>query len=507
MKIALLTGRLAYKKVREIADEISKKYPSLELHVVQLPIDVAAMISERYLLSILPDLRDKLREIDLIVVPGYTHGDMTIVATALGKPVVKGPKHAHDIPLFIEMLMKGMEFSPVKPADEVILVSKSTTSQRTLESLKQEARRDHYFTIGNVPISSHYPTILLEVYPAVVKHVEDIAKAVEIADMISIGIPVHEDPRDYIDLIRSIKERFHKPIGIDVYSIDNIGTVAEHVDFVNGVRVDEINRVIAERDKLKDKGIIVVDDKLEPGQVKAVISKLRESGLYRVIFDPVMKPPIIGAMSSLLRIHEIRKTIPDTPLLMGVGNVTEMVDVDSLGVNALLAFIGVELGVEVYMTTETSPKARGSTLELRRALDMGVLARKYNTVPKDLGISLLCLKDKRRVHSDYTRAPEHVTASRKWNYGVDPRGFFKIYVDHSSRNIILQHFKYDENTPDLEIVGDDPQSLLREVIERGLAMSPDHFFYLGYELAKAEIALRLGKNYAQDSRLFECEYT
>jgi hypothetical protein len=46
----------------------------------------------------------------------------------------------------------------------------------------------------------------------------------------------------------------------------------------------------------------------------------------------------------------------------------------------------------------------------------------------------------------------------------------------------------------------DPFRLIREVL-RQQAITPDHAFYLGYEMAKAVIALSLGKNYVQDEPL------
>lgn len=506
MRIVLLTGRLASRKIREIASEIMKKHTSLELDVIELPIDVAALISDKYLLSILPRIGEKLAGADLIIVPGYSQGDMSIVANAIGKPVIKGPKHLHDIPLFIEMILKGVEFSPLRPADDVLYEIRSTISRRVLESLRDKARNDNYFTIGDVPISRHYPIVILELYPRSIVDIAEVKRSIEYADLVSIGVSINEDPRDYIELVKLVKDGYRKPVGIDVYDIDQALLIAEYVDMINGVKLDELDRVFAYKERLRYKGIVIVDDKLDPNDIKNIVLKLREDGFKKIIVDPVLKPPLTGLIHSLLRIHRFKSIAPDIPVLIGAGNVTEMADVDSIGLNAMLAFIGVELGVEVFLTTEASPKTKGSTFELRRALDMALIAKEYSCTPKDLGIHLLCLKDKRKITQSYPRSSMRVLASNVWRYGVDPRGFFKIFVDHSSKKIILQHYEYGKTEPVIEIIGDDPGSILKEVIERGLASSPDHFFYLGYELAKAEIALILGKNYIQEARLFEFEY-
>jgi dihydropteroate synthase len=51
-------------------------------------------------------------------------------------------------------------------------------------------------------------------------------------------------------------------------------------------------------------------------------------------------------------------------------------------------------------------------------------------------------------------------------------------------------------------VGTEPSAIFREILERKLASSPEHFYYLGKELWKAKTALKLGKDYIQDEELF-----
>ena len=63
--------------------------------------------------------------------------------------------------------------------------------------------------------------------------------------------------------------------------------------------------------------------------------------------------------------------------------------------NALLAGMAKEIGASIIFTSEHSDKTRGSIREMRTATEMMALAadRPY---PKDLGIDLLILKEKRR---------------------------------------------------------------------------------------------------------------
>lgn len=53
----------------------------------------------------------------------------------------------------------------------------------------------------------------------------------------------------------------------------------------------------------------------------------------------------------------------------------------------------------------------------------------------------------------------------------------------------------------MTVVGDDAKSISDTVVENKLISRLDHAAYLGRELKKAEIALKLGKNYVQDSEL------
>lgn len=83
-----MTGRLAGEAIRKIVSGINVS--GIELVVVELPIPVAAMMSDTYLEKELPRHMDVLGNVDLVIVPGYTSGDLTRISELIGKPVVKG---------------------------------------------------------------------------------------------------------------------------------------------------------------------------------------------------------------------------------------------------------------------------------------------------------------------------------------------------------------------------------------------------------------------------------
>jgi dihydropteroate synthase-like protein len=137
------------------------------------------------------------------------------------------------------------------------------------------------------------------------------------------------------------------------------------------------------------------------------------------------------------------------------------------------------------------------------------LAKKRNSVPKDLGLDLLILKDKRLRQEPYNRKIEsntHVVyATQQPEYSVlDEKGLFKIAVDHVNRTIIALHLKDNQQEkPNVVIKSETAEKIYSKIEEMGLITRLDHAAYLGRELAKAEIALATGKEYVQDNPLFK----
>ncbi|MCY0868159.1 MAG: dihydropteroate synthase-like protein [Desulfurococcus sp.] len=513
MKIALITGRLAGSEVRRLAAELSR--PGLEIVVVELPIPVAAMMTSSYLEKELPRHLEELKDVDLIIVPGFTSGDLTRVSEIMGKPVVKGVRYLHDIPLMIDAVARGVELSRVEPADELIAAQRAERDLAILEELKKEASRNYYFTIGvegKVYVSPLYPIILHEVYVPRESRVEDVVRsAVKAsgsgADVIVLGFPLHYNPRGLRELVDSVRESTGRPVGVD--SPDTLvlkEALDAGVDLLMSFTLSRL-REFMDIDGLKDKAVVLIPGEEAQGQevldsLAHTYSTAVEHGFSKIILDPILDIPLAGLTRSLERYVKAREMFPKTPLLMGAGNITEMIDADSVGVNALIASMGVEIGVEVYLTTEASVKTRGSTRELRRALDMCLIARREKRPPKDLSINLLVLKDKRRKTTPLQLQGIVVEAGERLGFKADPKGFFRIHVDHDSSRIVVEHYKPGEAAPDYTIIGVDPKAILAEITRMQLASLPDHFFYLGYELSKASIALRIGKEYVQDEDLF-----
>jgi len=97
-------------------------------------------------------------------------------------------------------------------------------------------------------------------------------------------------------------------------------------------------------------------------------------------------------------------------------------------------------------------------------------------------------------------------------FAEDPAGFFYIYLDGARRNIAVEHYESVLKQADGKrrtvsgkisrvFKGANAETLYRTIIGNGLVTLPDHAAYLGYELGKAETALKNNVKYVQDKPL------
>jgi dihydropteroate synthase-like protein len=159
------------------------------------------------------------------------------------------------------------------------------------------------------------------------------------------------------------------------------------------------------------------------------------------------------------------------------------------------------------LATEKSDKAKGSVGEEATAAKMMFLAKKRGSVPKDLGMDLLLFKDKRNREERYDKTLEQkapvVYAEKRCAAELDPSGAFRILLDRVTGDIVAAHYVDQEmEKPDKIIKGKTADAIYKKIVDLGLAPQPLHLAYLGSEVAKAEIALRTGKEYIQDAAMF-----
>ncbi len=199
------------------------------------------------------------------------------------------------------------------------------------------------------------------------------------------------------------------------------------------------------------------------------------------IADPILDPIHFGFADSLERYVQLRRARPDVEIMMGTGNLTELTEADSQGVTAVMMGICSELTIRNVLIVQDSPHTCRTVQEHDAARRLMYRAREDESLPKGLGGDLLSLHELRPYAYDADEIQKNAAAVRDAN--------FRIETSEEGIHIYNR---------DGHHVAADPFDLFDK-----LSVEDDgaHAFYLGYELAKAEIARALGKRYAQDNPL------
>jgi dihydropteroate synthase len=222
-----------------------------------------------------------------------------------------------------------------------------------------------------------------------------------------------------------------------------------------------------------------------PGDLESLIAAAEraEGEGIAAILDPVLDPIHMGFTASLERYAALRRRLPGAEMLMGTGNLTELTDADSAGVTALLLGICSELGIRHVLTVQVSPHTRRTVAEHDVARRLMFAARRDGALPRLYTEALLQVHDRR---------PHPLTEAEIAEARAEVRdGNFRIHVTERAIHVFNNA---------LHLEGREALALW-EGLGAAVAGDAAHAFYLGAELAKAEIALRLGKRYVQDQGL------
>lgn len=477
MKVLAITGRLAQDLVRACAKEAD---------VLVLDVDVAAFITPEMLQSAAPI------GYDLIIIPGAITADFSTAQAALGTKIRLGPKHAADLGFVLRQL-GDVKLSTSIPACVLLESRMRKDALSTIETLEAEA--EPAMTIKGVKIGgSSRMKVLAEVVDATRMDEAALTRKISYylgqgADMIDLGVSLDASPEQVAFAVKTAKKVTDLPVSIDTVQPELIMSgVRAGADLVLSLNGDNIPFVGEAVSRSRVPAIVIPG----PGHTSLVenIEAAKSFGI-KVIADPVLNPPLSGMAVSIKGYNDFRRVHSNLPLFFGVGNVTELLDADSQGSNALLAALGAELGASILFTPEYSPKARGSVGELRTASEMMVLARHRHSPPKDLGIDLLVLKEKKHRPEEKITEP-YTPARADHGYAMDPAGSFKIHI--ADEKIVASH-------PTMDVAGTSARDVLNTLIDFGLVTRLDHAGYLGRELEKAEMALRLKRSYSQDEPL------
>jgi dihydropteroate synthase-like protein len=426
-----VTGKLAAPALRATLEAMA---PGFEYEVLVMRITVAALMTTPWIAKHLPAADG----VERIVIPGLCEGDVRVVEDRAGVRVEKGPPDLRDLP----------------------------------EYLGQAARREEYggydirifAEINNVPYLDREEVFrLAEYYRA------------SGADVVDLGCSLDRKFEDAAEVIGLLKARGFA-VSIDTFDPTEIlAADRAGVDYL--LSVNRTNLDVAEA--LHCTVVVIPDFGEGLDTLDRNIAHLDRIGRPYLV-DPVIEPITFGFAAALDRYVQVRARHPDAEMLMGIGNITELTDADTTGVNALLIGFCQELGIRHVLTTEVIPWARGAVREVDVARRLMYAAQRRGVVPKKIDDRLLTVKDAR---------PKYATEAelRALHAAItDPN--FRISVTRDAICVFNDR---------LFVQGTDIQGLFDQL---GVE-DPGHAFYLGKELMKARLALLLGKSYVQEQPL------
>ena len=411
--------------------------PPFAYDVTVLGITVAALMTTPWITRVL----QVPEGVDLLLIPGLCEGDLQIIGDKFGVHVERGPKDLHEIPTYFGRAAAVRHYG----AWDIEIVAE----------------------INNVP------RLPREVIRAEAAYLQSSG-----ADVIDLGCTPGLSFPALADVVRELTASGMR-VSVDTFDPEEIRTAvaagAELVLSVNGSNIDVAR-------ELSDTGarvVVVPDlgsdiDTLDPS-----LEKLTRWGVPYLI-DPILEPISCGLMASLGRYAEVRRRYPTAEMLMGIGNLTELTAADSTGVNAILIAICQELGVRAVLTTEVISWARGAVREVDVARRLMHYAVTQHTPPKGVDDGLVTVKDAevRTFTKDELQALQaDITDSN-----------FRIFADREAVTVLN----------DKRLVrGTDIQDIFAQLD----VDEATHAFYLGKELARASLAVALGKTYRQEGAL------
>lgn len=432
-RILLLTGRLAEKSLRRVLQGMGDVPFSCE--VLVLSIQVAGLMTADMIARRLPIPVPA----DRVLVPGRCRGDLDVLSARLGVPVMRGPDDLKDLPKFF-----GREQTPPDLSrHEVRLFAEIVDAPNmTVEEIRTQA--DDYRTAG--------------------------------ADVIDLGC-LPETPFPHLEETVAALRNSGFAVSVDSMNEEELlrGGRAG-ADYILSLKLETLSLA----DQVEATPVLIPSSPGDMASLYRAIDAMAERGRPFLV-DPILDPIHVGFVESLMRYGELRRQRPDAEIMMGTGNLTELTDADTPGMQALLMGIVSELRIANILTTQVSAHCAGVVREADAARRLMFAARQDDALPRGYGEMLLAL----RSLDPFPYTADEIAATAEQI--KDPS--FRIQISPAGLHVY--------NRDGLRTAS-DPFKLLPLL---GVEHDGSHAFYLGVELARAQIAWQLGKRYVQDQEL------
>ncbi|CAO3450945.1 DUF6513 domain-containing protein [Azospirillum largimobile] len=382
---------------------------------------------------------DSARGADLILLPGRFRGDLDALAGRFGTKVERGPDELEDLPQYFQRQARPLDLSRYDTRIFAEIVDAPSRDTAAILAKAAELRADgaDVIDLGCLP-DTPFP------------HLEEAIGALRNA-----GFAVSVDSLNADELRRATRA-----------GADYLLSLTEETVHL----VDEGDAV----------PVLIPTTPPDLDSLGRAVDAMTRRG-RRFLVDPILEPIHHGFTDSLLRYRTVRERWPDAEILMGIGNVTELTDADTSGITAVLMGVVSELRIGNVLAVQVSPHCRRAIREFDAARRQFFAARTAHSMPRGFGTGLLCLRDRRPFVRGVEQIAETAAQIRDPNYRVEV----------SAEGIHLYNRDGHHRAT-------DPFDLFPKL---DLGTDTGHAFYLGVELARAQIAWQLGKRYAQDSEL------
>lgn len=431
--LLFLTGSLAEPGLRRLLEELGDTPFTWQVH--NLGVKVAALMTTDMIRRRLADTAGA----DRVILPGRCRGDLDMLHDHFGVLFERGPEEMRDLPEWL-----GRDGRPVDLSQHDVLIFAEITDAPQLDLDSLHARAVSYRDQG--------------------------------ADVIDLGCLPGQPFPHLADAVAMLKaEGF--AVSIDSLDTDEL-LCGGHAGADYLLSLTEHTLWIA--DDVAATPILIP---ATPGDLDSLVrawQALHARG-RRALVDPILEPIHFGFVDSIVRYHTLRRRLPEAAMLVGIGNITELTEADTCGMQALLFGMISELGAGAVLTTQVSPHCRSAIREADLARRIMHHARAEQSLPKGLHGGLTGLHERKPFPYDSAEIASAAAAVKDANYRIQVNADGIHLYNRDTRHCAASPF---DLYPHLDI-GQDT----------------GHAFYLGVELARAEIALQLGKRYTQDQAL------
>jgi dihydropteroate synthase-like protein len=381
----------------------------------------------------------KVAGFDKVMVPGRFQGDLDVLSRHYGVPFERGPDDLTDLPAFIghAALKPDLSKHDVRIFAEIVDAPKMDVAAIVARARQFAADGADIIDIGGLPDVT---------FPHLRESVEALVDA---------GFTVSIDSADLNELRRGARAGAGYMLSLNESTL-SLADETDAVPVLIPTPHDDLNSLFRAIDRFAARS-------------------------RPFIADPILDPIHFGFTDSVMRYYELRRRFPEVEILMGIANLTELTDADTTGITALIMGVISELRINNVLVVQVSPHARCAIREADVARRIMYAARESLSLPVGIHPGLMGLRDRLPFPATPEEIAEMAAKITDSNYRIEV-GEDGIHVSNR----------------DGHHLGGDPFKLFPR-----LKVKDDgaHAFYLGVELARAQIAWQLGKRYVQDEPL------